>query len=128
VPARLAAAFTAAGLGPGPKIAIDLYNCTECWRASTRRSRFAPPPANINYRYLDRELVHILTTATPKASCSTPSFGERILGLRRSFRKSDYTYRCMAAEEAQGSADGVAEYEDLIAAHAPAQRIGRLVR
>ena len=41
---RLATAFTAAGLGPGSKIAIDLYNCTEWLESFLRRSRSAPFP------------------------------------------------------------------------------------
>ena len=123
--ARLAAAFTAAGLGPGAKIAIDLYNGTEWLESFYAAIKVRAIPANVNYRYLDRELVHILSDSDAEALVFHASFAERILSLRPHLAK----VRCYVQVQDDGAATavpaGVDDYEQLIAAHAPAVRIDR---
>src|SRR4051812_12170461 len=56
--ARLAQPFIQAGLRPGATVAIDMYNCNEWLETFFAAIKTRCVPANVNYRYLDRELVH----------------------------------------------------------------------
>ncbi|MGA0230422.1 MAG: AMP-binding protein, partial [Ilumatobacteraceae bacterium] len=53
--ARIAAAYTAAGLGPDSKIALYLYNGNEYMEAQFGAFKMRGVPVNVNYRYLDNE-------------------------------------------------------------------------
>ena len=57
---RLAAAMTAAGVGAGDTVAIDLYNCSEYLETFYAALKIRAVPANVNYRYLDDEMLHLL--------------------------------------------------------------------
>jgi fatty-acyl-CoA synthase len=123
---RLAAAFKAAGLGPGDKIAIDLYNCPEWLETFYAAIKIRAVPANVNYRYLDAELRHLLGDSHAEALVFHASLGERILRLRRELPR----LRFYVQVEEHGHATlpveaGVARYEELIAAHPPAAPIER---
>jgi len=86
------------------------------------------PPRNINYRYLDRELVHILTDKRRRSHrVSTPASASASWAADAASKIRLYV-QVHGGEEAQGSGDGVAEYEDLIAAHAPRSASGGSVR
>ena len=50
---RLAAAFTAAGLEPGAKVASYLYNSNEYSEGVFATFKMRGVPANVNYRYLE---------------------------------------------------------------------------
>jgi acyl-CoA synthetase (AMP-forming)/AMP-acid ligase II len=123
--ARLAAAFNAAGLGPGSKIAIDLYNCTEWLESFYAAIKIRAIPANVNYRYLDRELVHILSDSDAEALVFHASFSERIMNLRAQLPKVRFYVQVQDDGAAIAVPADVADYEQLIAAHAPAPRIER---
>ncbi len=123
--ARLAAVFTAAGLGPGSKIAIDLYNCTEWLESFFAAIKIRAIPANVNYRYLDRELVHILGDSDAEALVFHASFGERILSLRAQLPKVRLYVQVQDDGTTTSVAAGVGDYEQLIAMHEPAPRIVR---
>ena len=55
--ARLASAFTGAGLGPDSKIGIYLYNGNEYLETQYAGFKLRGVPVNVNYRYLDDELL-----------------------------------------------------------------------
>src|SRR5512140_3524814 len=58
--ARMAAAYTAAGLGPDSKIGLYLYNGDEYLEAHYGAFKMRGVPVNVNYRYLDEELWYLL--------------------------------------------------------------------
>jgi len=119
--ARLAAAFSAAGLGPGSRIAIDLYNCTEWLEAFYAAIKIRATPANVNYRYLDRELLHILRDSDAEAIVFDASFADRISALKGELPRIRFYVQVGQTEDGR-----VAQpYEGLIASHAPARRIVR---
>jgi acyl-CoA synthetase (AMP-forming)/AMP-acid ligase II len=65
--ARLAAAFTAAELGLDSKVGLYLYNSTEYLEAQYAAMKVRGVPVNVNYRYLDDELVYLLDNADAAA-------------------------------------------------------------
>jgi fatty-acyl-CoA synthase len=122
--ARLAGAFRRAGLGPGSKIAIDLYNCAEWLEAFYAAIKIRAVPANVNYRYLDQELVHLLTDSDAEAVIFHASLGKRLLALRSQLPRCRLFVQVEDGETVT-TISGVENYEDLIAASAPAARIER---
>ncbi|MBV9996475.1 MAG: AMP-binding protein [Caulobacteraceae bacterium] len=122
--ARLASALSAAGLGVGSKIAIDLYNCNEWLEAFFAAIKVRAVPANVNYRYLDDELIHILTDSHAEALIFHAGLAERILRLRPRLPR----IKLLVQVEDGASAPlegGVAAYEALIAGNSAAARIPR---
>ena len=70
--ARLAAAFTAAGLQPGSKVASYCYNSNEYSEGVYATFKMRGIPVNVNYRYLEDELARTSsTTPTPRRCSST---------------------------------------------------------
>ncbi|HVB51078.1 MAG TPA: AMP-binding protein [Acidimicrobiales bacterium] len=58
--ARFATAIDVAGLPEGGKIALYLHNCPEYLIAQFGAFKHRAVPVNVNYRYLDDELVYLL--------------------------------------------------------------------
>jgi len=121
---RLAAAFSAAGLGPGSKIAIDLYNCTEWLEAFFAAIKIRAVPANVNYRYLDQELRHLLSDSHAEAIVFHAGLSERVVRLRSELPQVRYYVQVDDGTRTPVPA-GVEDFEALIAKHAPAPRIER---
>ena len=79
--ARLASAFMQAGIRPGSTVAIDLYNCAEWLESFFAAIKIRAVPANVNYRYLDDELVHLLSDCGAEAIVFHSSLSDRITGV-----------------------------------------------
>lgn len=65
--ARLAAAFVAAGVGPGDKVACYLYNGSAYLETVFAAFKIGAVPVNANYRYTSEELSALLTDADAAA-------------------------------------------------------------
>src|ERR1700748_3178536 len=65
--ARLAAALSAAGVGPGDKVACYLYNGAPYLEAVFAAFKLGAVPVNANYRYTRDELTALLDDADPAA-------------------------------------------------------------
>src|ERR1700742_4805755 len=76
--ARLAAAFTAAGLRPGSKIGLLLYNGPEYYEGFLAALKARMVPINVNYRYVDDELVYLLEDSDAEALIFHASLGETV--------------------------------------------------
>src|SRR2546423_1712112 len=76
--ARLTAAFQAAGLRPGAKVAEYLYNGPEYLETfhAAMKGRFIP--VNVNYRYLDDELLYLLDNSEAEALVFHRSLADRV--------------------------------------------------
>ena len=61
--ARIAAALTAAGLGPDDKSGLYLYNSAEYLEAHYASFKQRVVPINVNFRYLGNELEYLLDNA-----------------------------------------------------------------
>src|SRR5438309_5645324 len=75
---RLAAAMTAAGVGAGDSVAVDLYNCGEYLETYFAALKIRAVPANVNYRYLDDEMRELLEMAEARVLVHHASFAERV--------------------------------------------------
>ena len=76
--ARIAAAYTAAGLGPDSKIALYMYNGNEYLIAQYAAFKMRGVPVNVNYRYLDEELRYLLDNSDAEALVFHTSLGDRV--------------------------------------------------
>ncbi|MSX56955.1 MAG: AMP-binding protein, partial [Actinobacteria bacterium] len=76
--ARLAAAYTAAGLGPNSKIALYLFNGNEYLEAHYAGFKMRGVPINVNYRYVDEELRYLLDNSDAEALVFHSSLGDRV--------------------------------------------------
>ena len=76
--ARLAAAYSAAGLGHDSKVGLYLYNGNEYLEAQFGAFKMRGVPINVNYRYLDDELWYLLDNADAEALVFHASLGDRV--------------------------------------------------
>lgn len=130
--ARLASAFQAAGLGAGARVAIDLYNCPQWLEAFFAAIKIRAVPANVNYRYLDQELLHLLTDCGAEAIVYHASFEGRIARLKPHLANvalfvqvNDLTEISGVSGDKEHSFKWAREYELLLAGNEPAVRMER---
>ncbi len=76
--ARLASAFTDAGLKTDSKVGLYLYNGNEYLEAHYAAFKQRAVPININYRYLDGELLYLLDNSDSEILVFHTSLGERV--------------------------------------------------
>ncbi len=76
--ARIAQAYTDAGLGPDSKIALYMYNCNEYMEAHNAAFKMRGVAVNVNYRYLDEELWYLLDNSDAEAIVFHRSLAERV--------------------------------------------------
>jgi len=120
--ARLASAFSAAGIGADAKIGLYLYNGNEYLESQFAGFKVRGVPVNVNYRYLDEELRYLLDNADAEAIVFHSSLGDRVDRVRDRLPKLKLL---VEVDDGGAHLDGAERYEDLMAAHAPAPRIAR---
>jgi acyl-CoA synthetase (AMP-forming)/AMP-acid ligase II len=121
--ARLAAAFSEAGLRPGSKVAQFLYNAPEYAESFFAAIKVRAVPVNVNYRYLEDELLYLLENSDAEALLFHSSLADRVAAVRG--RATNLKLLVEVDDGAAGSVDGAHEYESLLRAHAPAARMAR---
>ena len=75
---RLASALVDAGLQPQSKVGLYLYNSNEYLEAQFATFKFRGVPVNVNYRYLDEELLYLLDNSDAEALFFHSSLGDRV--------------------------------------------------
>ena len=75
---RLATVLAAAGLGPGSKLGLYLLNCNEYTEAHFGAFKLGVCPINVNYRYLDNELLYLLDNSDAEALVYHSSLADRV--------------------------------------------------
>jgi 3-oxocholest-4-en-26-oate---CoA ligase len=80
--ARFASALEAVGIDEGGKIALYLYNCPEYLIAQHGAFKHRAVPINVNYRYLDNELVYLLDNSDAQALVFHTSLGPCVNRVR----------------------------------------------
>jgi fatty-acyl-CoA synthase len=120
--ARLAAAFTAAGLTPGSKVASYLYNSNEYSEGVYATFKMRGVPANVNYRYLEDELAYLLDNSDAEAVLFHGELGDRVAKIRTQAPKVKLWIQVDDGSPRQEFAVG---YEELLAANEPTARIER---
>ena len=121
--ARLARAFAELGLGPDAKVASYLYNCPEYLEGTFATWKLRAVPVNVNYRYLEDELLYLLENSDAEVLLFHGALGEHVAKVRDRAPRS-----CRAVVQVDDGSpllDGAIAYEDLVADNEPAARITR---
>ena len=121
--ARIAQAFTDAGLGPESKIALYMYNSNEYMESHYAAFKMRGVAINVNYRYLDEELWYLLDNSDSEAIVFHRSLAARVAHVVSRLPK----LKLMIVVDDGPGADvpGAVEYEQVIAEHEPMERIER---
>ena len=124
--ARLASALQAHGIRPGAKVAMYVYNAPEYLETCFAAFKLRAVPVNVNYRYLADELHYLLENADAEALIYHGALAERVQAVRARLPKLRTLLQVATTEADQVPLLPDAHaYEDLLAAHSPAQRIAR---
>ncbi|MGI8754339.1 MAG: AMP-binding protein [Acidimicrobiales bacterium] len=123
--ARLAGAFEAAGVGAGSKVAAFLYNSPEYLETYLATLKIRAVPVNVNYRYLDDELLYLLDNADALVLVFHASLGDRVERVRERATKLRLLIEVPDEPGAAGRVDGAIAYETAVGDHEPARRIAR---
>jgi len=75
---RFAGAIEAAGVGSGSKVSLYLWNCPEYLIAHFGTFKNECCPINVNYRYLDDELVYLVENSDSEILVFHSSLGDRV--------------------------------------------------
>ncbi|NJD31587.1 MAG: AMP-binding protein [Gammaproteobacteria bacterium] len=121
--ARLGQAFAAAGLKPGSKVGLLLYNCSEYYETFLAALKMRMVPFNINYRYVGTELEYLLANA----DCEALVYHRSLAGVVREVLPGLPLVKLAVEVDDGGEGwERAQSYEPLLAATAPAPRIPRL--
>ncbi|MEQ1872668.1 MAG: AMP-binding protein [Ilumatobacteraceae bacterium] len=121
--ARVAAAFTAAGLGPNSKIGLYLYNGNEYLESHYGAFKMRGVPINVNYRYIDEELRYLLDNADAEALVFHSSLSDRVERVRERLPKLKLLIE--VDDGNTGRVPVATSYEVALASQQPMPRITR---
>ena len=123
--ARLAGALGAAGLGPGAKVAQYLYNSPEYVESYAAALKIRGVPVNVNYRYLDDELLYLLENSEAEALVFHASLGDRVARVAARATGVQVLLEVDDLGRGEVTVPGAVAYEEALAAATPASRIER---
>lgn len=120
--ARLGQALAGAGLGPGSKVGLLLYNCSEYYETFLAALKLRMVPFNINYRYVGAELAYLLENA----DCEALVYHRSLAGVVREVLPGLPLVKLAVEVDDGGTGwERAQAYEALVATSAPAPRIQR---
>jgi 3-oxocholest-4-en-26-oate---CoA ligase len=116
---RLAAGFEDLGLSADGKVASYLYNSIEYMEGVFATWKCGGAPVNVNYRYLEDELVYLLTNSDTEILLFHGSLREQVAKVADQVP----TLKAMIqVDDGSPHLDGALRYEDVISSHEPAPR------
>ena len=121
--ARLAAVYSAHGLGVDSKVGTYLHNCGEYLEAQYAAFKIDGCPINVNYRYKAGELVYLLDNADAGALVFQACYAMRIWEIRDRLPKVKLYIQVDDGTETL--LDGALDYERAIRGAKPMPRIER---
>jgi fatty-acyl-CoA synthase len=119
---RLAAGLVAAGLEPGAKVASYLFNGNEYLEGLFATFKMRGTAVNVNYRYLEDELVYLLDNSDAEALFFHSSLGDRVAKVRD---RAPLVKLWIEVDDGGDHQEFAVRYEDLIAENEPMPRITR---
>jgi len=117
--ARFASAIEHAGVGEGASIGLYLHNCPEYLIAQYGAFKHRAVPVNVNYRYLDDELVYLLENSDAEVLVYNTSLSSCVARVR------DRLAKIRLLVEVDDGGEHLAEavmFDDLLASHRPQAR------
>lgn len=118
---RLAGLLAAHGVGPGSGVGLYLYNANEYPVAQFAAYKLRAVAVNVNYRYLDDELVYLLADAEAQALVYHSSLADRVARVRDRLT----TVKVLVEVDDGGPGlDGAVRWAEALA-HEPAPRVER---
>ena len=119
--ARLASALVGAGIAPGAKVAIYGHNSAAWLEAQFAVFKARAVPINVNYRYVDEELVYLFDNADVEAVFFDARFAPRLAAIRDRLPKVRAFIRI--GDVSDERLDGALDFEALIAGNEPLPRL-----
>ena len=122
--ARLASAMEAAGVTRGAQVSLYLHNSPEYLIAQQAAFKHGCGPVNVNYRYLDDELVYLVDNSDSEVLVFDASLGDRVARVRDRLDR----VRLFVVVDDDGTAgahDFASGFHDLLRRHEPQARWGR---
>ncbi len=121
--ARFASQLANLGLGPDSKVGLYLHNCNEYLEAQFGIMKMRGVPINVNYRYLEDELVYLLDNADCEALVYQACYAARVAAIRDRLPRVKAFIRIADGTDAELPGD--LEYESLLESTSPMSRIPR---
>ena len=127
--ARFAAALDAAGVSAGANVSLYLYNSAEYLIAQFGAFKRGGAAVNVNYRYLDDELLYLLNDSDSEVLVYHSSLADRVERVRerapgvRLFVEVDDGTIDQHLDAVHQAPDGVASWDAFLAEHEPARRV-----
>ncbi|MEI6743157.1 MAG: AMP-binding protein, partial [bacterium] len=121
--ARIASALVDAGLQPQSKVGLYLYNSNEYLEAQFATFKFRGVPVNVNYRYLDEELLYLLDNSDAEALFFHSSLGDRV--ARVVDRLPNLKLLVEVSDDGEHHVVTAVPYNTLVADYDPMPRITR---
>ncbi len=120
--AQLAGALGEAGLEPDSKVSLLLYNGPEYYESFLAALKGRMVPINVNYRYVDDELVYLLEDSDSEALIFHASLGETVARIAD---RVPALKLLVEVDDGPSAVPGAEPYEELLGRTEPAPRIER---
>ncbi|MEO5901857.1 MAG: AMP-binding protein [Ilumatobacteraceae bacterium] len=124
--ARIAAVLVAGGLQPDAKVGLLMYNGNEYLEAQFGVLKMRGVAVNVNFRYLDDELVYLLDNADSEALVFHSSLADRVARVAARLPQLKVL---VEVDDTDGrglrTVPGALAYEEALAGHEPMPRIER---
>jgi 3-oxocholest-4-en-26-oate---CoA ligase len=120
--ARCASAMLDRGVAAGSSVGLLMYNCAEYLEVQFAAFKVRAVPINVNYRYLDDELVYLLDNADCEMVVFHSSLAERVARIRERLPR---VRAWVAVVDDDTPTDGFADYEAVLSNYEPASPIQR---
>ena len=121
---RLAHYLTSRGIGAGDHVGLYLYNCNEYLEGMLACFKIRAVPININYRYVEEELVYIFDNADLVAAIHHREFSPHIEAVREQIPRLHTLIHVDDDSGADPTAIDSAEYEAALAEQSGARDFG----
>lgn len=122
--ARIAGFLSERGIKPDSKVGLYAYNSNEYLEAQYGIFKTRGCPINVNYRYMEEELVYLLDNSDSEALFYQTSFADRIAAIRDRLPRVKTLVQIDDGTQ-HPLLDGAFDYEQMIASAKPMPRIER---
>jgi len=121
--ARIAQLLTSHGLEPGAKLSIYSYNAAEYLETQFGAFKARVTPVNVNYRYLEAELTHVINNSDSEALVFQAQFAPRVAAIRDQLEQ---VRLFLEIDDGSGEhLDGALDYEETLQSTQPMPPIDR---